>query len=339
MSNKNCPFCKREVFLSDAVCPFCKRILFETIPTQRINTAHTASQGQFPKKHNRLKEHLKNFFAKMIFRKPPILKLNSQNTSRDRIIILGLFFATVLLLYGLFRNKNDVSPKYTQEFQLIGESLAGNVKSVAKDKKTVSNSFGRSVVQYVYENKDLNIRLFNEKWSELHSVYKNLSTDISGGNLPNEIRLNEVMNYYTTDYFFIANELWFRAYDMGDMNTIQKLNEAIKSEIEEGYFNIYLKKNNQLQPTKELINELENIAQNHDLRSTIEKLESEIKDCGSPDNCANYNDLVGKYNTLIPGYNDNQQKLETLFPKFMNLVNAYLLFPGQKTIEQTTIKE
>jgi len=165
------------------------------------------------------------------------------------------------------------------------------------------------------------------------------SSIISNRKLSEQNKISKLLNYYKTIYFFTANELCFRAIDNADQNAVKKINDKITSTINDEYFNAYLKKTDELKFAVELTNQIKNVSEKLRLRIELEELERKIKNCEHTKSSINYNNLVDKYNNLVKAYNTNITDAKTLFSKFIRLVDVYLLFPGQKTLEQTTTKQ
>jgi len=165
------------------------------------------------------------------------------------------------------------------------------------------------------------------------------SSIISNRKLSEQNKISKLLNYYKTIYFFTANELCFMAIDNADQNAVKKINDKITSTINDEYFNAYLKKTDELKFAVELTNQIKNVSEKLGLRIELEELERKIKNCEHTKSSINYNNLVDKYNNLVKAYNTNITDAKTLFSKFIRLVDVYLLFPGQKTLEQTTTKQ
>ena len=233
--------------------------------------------------------------------------------------------------------KEDKSRYYLQIFKSAGDELAANVKSVAKLTGTSPDDQGRMVNHYLYANENLNIQLFNQKWDIINSEYKNLKKDIFDGKLPDQNKLNEVLNYYKTVYFFTANELWFRAYDNGA--GVTKITNEISAAIDDEYFNNYLKNSGELANANMLVSKINEVNQNFGLETEINQLKLKISACENFDNCGNYNYLIDKYNNLIPQYNAGITASKDLFARFISLIDVYLIFPGQNKLEQTTTNQ
>lgn len=144
------------------------------------------------------------------------------------------------------------------------------------------------------------------------------------------------MNYYQTVYFFTANELWFRAYENNNGTQITQITSEINTAVNDEYFNNYLKTSGGLANANTLIgkvNEVNGMASNE---VEINKLNNQIDSCEKNNNCGDYNYLVDRYNNLIPQYNAGVSSSKELFSKFISLVDVYLIFPGQNTLEQQT---
>ncbi len=374
MPNKICPFCKKDVSVNDATCPHCTRILFEKIDHKPTYT-HSAQQenrqtNQSTNAHKTSqKEKLKKFFSKFAFWKASPVYQKSGNVysvyhnKADKFKKIGLAVAVVIFLFGFYlRNNNlsisaptnnssvpagatkntgfikeDKSRYYLQIFKSTGDELGANVKSVAKLTGTISDNQGRLVNRYLYKNKNLNIQLFNQKWDIINSEYKNLKQDIFDGKLSDQNKLNEVLNYYKTVYFFTANELWFRAYDNGTQ--VAKITNEISAAIDDEYFNNYLKNSGGLANANMLVSKTNEVNKNSGIKTEINQLKNKITSCENYDNCGNYNYLIDEYNNLIPQYNVGITASKDLFSRFISLVDVYLIFPGQNTLEQTTTNQ
>lgn len=374
MPNKICPFCKKDVSVNDAICPHCTRILFEKIDHKPTYT-HSTQQGskQTNQSSNTYKtsqkEKLKKFFSKFAFWKTsPIYQKSGNvysvhNNKADKFKKIALVVAVVVFLFGFYlRNNNlsisaptnnpgvpagvtkktgfikeDKSRHYLQIFKSAGDELGANVKSVAKLTGTSPDNQGRLVNHYLYANENLNIQLFNQKWDIINSEYKNLKQDIFDGKLPDQNKLNEVLNYYKSVYFFTANELWFRAYDNGA--GVVKITNEISAAIDDEYFNNYLKNSGELANVNMLVSKINEVNQNSGLETEVNQLKLKISACENFDNCGNYNYLIDKYNNLIPQYNAGLSATKDLFSRFISLVDVYLIFPGQNTLEQTTTNQ
>lgn len=371
MSNKHCPFCKNIVSPSDVTCPHCKRVLFERIShgTSHNTTQHQTHHTTNTAKKSEWKNKAGTFFSKLVFWKTSQQYKKSGNmyyAHNDKVGKFKKIFVAIAVLVFVFgfylRNNNlsiavptavsdntsnntvasnkgffkeDKSRYYLQTFKSVGDDLGANVKSVAKLTGTSRDSQGRMVNHYLYENSNLNITLFKAKWDIINTEYANLETDILAGKLPDQAKLNEVLNYYKSVYFFAANELWFRAYDNGDRSQVQKITNEITSAIDDDQFNTYLKNSGELPSANLLISKIGDVSQNLSTEAEIDRLKKQIDDCEYYENCGNYNYLIDRYNNLIPEYNAGVGATKDLFSKFINLIDVYLIFPGQDTLEQT----
>lgn len=261
MSNKNCPFCKKIVSTSDATCPYCTRVLFEKIYDEQAHKS-PSHESKHPNESAKAKkisinDKLKKFFSKFAFWKTSSVHRKS---GKDKFKKIGLAIVVVIFLFGFYLRSNNISISfqnigffredksryYLQTFESVGNEFAENVKSVAKLTGTSKDNQGRLVNHYLYENQNLDIQLFNQKWSIINAEYSNLKKDIVDEKLPDRDKLNEILNYYKTVYFFSANELWFRAFDNSDQNQIAKITDEIRATINDEYFNNYLKNSGEL---------------------------------------------------------------------------------------------
>ncbi len=371
MSNKICPFCKKDVSVNDGICPHCTRIIFEKIDHKSTYTDSTQQESKQTNQScntckTKQKEKLKKFFQNLLFGKlHKYTKKNDNaysiyNHKAEKFKKIGLVVAGVIFLFGFYlRNNNllistpinyagistgvtkntglikeDKSRYYLNIFKTAGDELGANVKSVAKLTGTSLDSQGRPVNHYLYENENLNIELFNQKWDIINLEYTNLKQDIIDGKLPDQNKLNEVLNYYKSVYFFTANELWFRAYDK--KADVEKITNEISFAIDDEYFIDYLKNSGELPSANMLVSKLNEVNKNSALENEIKQLEIKISDCKNFGNCGNYNYLIDKYNGSISQYNAGLSAKKDLFSKFISLVDVYLIFPGQNTLEQTS---
>lgn len=151
---------------------------------------------------------------------------------------------------------------------------------------------------------------------------------------------NEILNYYKTVYFFSADELWFRAFDNSDQTQITKITNEIRAAINDEYFNNYLKNSGELADADRLLSKIDEVSKSGKTEIEIDQLKNKIDACKIYDNCGNYNYLIDKYNKLIHEYNaglkDRNEAVKDLFSRFVDLVDVYLIFPGQTTLGQTT---
>jgi len=367
MPNKNCPFCKKVVSSNDATCPHCTRVLFEKIYEEQTHKSpsHERKQTNESAKTQKtsVKDKLKKIFSKFAFWKtPPVYHKSGnvyslRNTKADKFKKIGIVVVIVVFLFGFYlRNNNltisfqnigffkeDKSRYYLQTFESVGDKLSENVKSVAKLTGTSKDDQGRLVNNYLYENQNLDIQLFNQKWGIINSEYSNLKQDISNGKLPNQDKINEILNYYKTVYFFSTNELWFRAFDNGDQIQITKITNKIRAAINDEYFNSYMKSRGELAKANTLLSKIDEVSKSAKTETEIDQLKNRIDSCKIYDNCGDYNYLIDKYNNLIheynAGINSRNDAVKDLFSRFIGLVDVYLIFPGQTTLEQTTTQE
>ena len=365
---KICPFCKKEIDSNIEVCPHCRRVLREKISTNKPTGYVHPNQKNI---NDNSKASARDKFTPFLKRKISKLKTifsrkkvyAASHSKGDKYKTLILIFVAFLFFIGLYLKNNDLTVSnlirsrsanrnvkvtgifkedkaehYLREFKTIGNELANNVRSVAKFQGTRTDSKGRLINHYIYENKNLDIQLFRNKWNIINSEYENLKLDISNNKLSERNKINKILNYYKSIYFFTANELWFRAFDNADENAVKKINDKIMSTINDEYFNVYLKKTNELEIAIELTNQIKNASAKLGLQIELEELKNKIKNCQHNRPSINYNNLVDKYNNSVKDYNTNIIDAKALFSKFIRLVDVYLLFPGQKTLEQTTAK-
>jgi len=368
MSKKTCPFCKEEISTDDAVCPHCTRVLRERVarqperavppPTDHKNSTRNSTSST--KRTWRLSEMLSSLRARLSF--PKNAGIYFQSTKAEKVKKLALIVAIFLFTSGLYlRNRNiaispaallpgdgalkrmgrgfftvDKSRYYLQILKSIGDELGENVKSVAKFTGTTTDKNGRKVNTYAYSNSDLNISLFNQKWGAINSEYSNLKQDIVDGKIRDQNKLNEILNYYRSIYFFAANELWFRAYETNDLRQVSGIAKEIEAAIGDDQFNKYLKGSREYSGVEVLLRKMNAGSQTLACGQEIEELKNQISSCEQYNNCGDYSHLISRHNELIRKYNAGNKSLKELFASFMDLVDVYLLFPGQDTIGQTT---
>jgi len=325
---RKCPFCKSEIDNNIDKCPICLRVLIEKISHNLPIINHDNNdviQGKVindkrKKGKINLKKYKNIFYGIIIIFLISLIYLTSTENTENHTPTNNIY------------TKNNVNT-YINNFKNINDKISENVKGVARLTGQSRDKEGRLVDNYVYNNKDLNITLFENKWTDTNQQFSDFNIKIDNFY---ESDINNFFNYFKTSYFFIVNELWFRAFDNNDNQKLETLYNHIENTVKDNSFNKYLTQTNNSTSTTMLLESLKISRGNAKLESEINAVDSYLNNCVGLSDCPDYNIKVDKYNNLIETLNIRSKNEEELFTKFMDLVEAYLLFPGQNTIEQTT---
>ncbi len=333
-----CPFCKSHIRHNIEQCPHCHRILREHV--ERKETVPQAPPHRQKRRHiTFLKDNFAYWLSKIW----------------DHFLYIELAAMGLLVLLGLYlahnqslRQSSDVplpvvteavkqsedgfgsQPReYGNIFQSVGSALASNVQSVATFQGTKLDYLGRTVNEYKYDNADLDIALFQQKWDALKSEYDLLRVDLENGNVQDR---TNVLNSFKTDLFFCANELWDRAYENDQIETISQLQTDLSTIIHSPPFARYLQESQLSQPAFDVLSGMTDSIGFLRTKYSLNLLERNLQTCRSNPDCSDEKQLVDHFNQLLPDYNSNINDASTMFSQFMKLVDVYLLFPGQNTL-------
>ena len=337
---KNCPFCKKEINKEQTECPNCRRILVERIDRNKNATIPLVL----------IPNHNKNINQDFFHKKPSDMINDLKKYKKQIYIIVILFLVFLIGRVVLFSYDNDqkllverkelaiqkIINNHEMHFKIIADSVSANVRSVAKSTGQTHDYRGRLVNNYIYKNNDLSMSIFETGWSDTNNEYINLKTNIEKYRLDYEKQLDIIFNCFKTDYFFIANELWARAYENNDVDKMQILYDKIISTVNDESFKEYLFRVDSVTSTVDLMDGLYYSIETVKLAKQIKNVSSYLEGCIGLEDCPNYNDKVEQHNLLVGKLKLRSVNEDRLFSKFMNLVDAFILFPGQDTIEQTT---